>query len=218
MNVQRISHIFFKELSIDFRQKYAIGGIFLFSAALVYIIYKAYNVIQPREWTILIWLIMLFVGLSAIVKSFVQESKNTFLYYYTLFNPLELIVAKLMYNFLFLWLLFIIIIGLLYFFSGYPVKDNILFYTGSAWGIMGMSIIFTFVSVISSSDSGSSTLMSILALPLVLPILLLLLKISAVSVRLISDTSVWDDVWMLAGIDSIMLGAIMMLFPGLWRN
>jgi heme exporter protein B len=218
MKLSHILNIFLKELSIDFRQKYAVGGIFLFAAALVYIIFKAYNVIQPREWTILIWVIMLFVGLSAIVKSFVQENRETYIYYYTLFDPLELIVAKLIYNFIFLGLLFMIIIGLLYFFSGYPVKDGTLFYIGSMWGIMGMSIIFTFVSVISSSESGNSTLMSILALPLVLPILLLLLKISAVSVRLISDTSVWDDVWLLAGIDSIMLGAIIMLFPGLWRN
>lgn len=218
MKLSHILNIFLKEISIDFRQKYAVGGIFLFAAALVYIIFKAYNVIQPREWTILIWIIMLFVGLSAIVKSFVQENRETYIYYYTLFDPLELIVAKLIYNFIFLGLLFMIVIGLLYFFSGYPVKDNTLFYIGSMWGILGMSIIFTFVSVISSSESGNSTLMSILALPLVLPVLLLLLKISAVSVRLISDTSVWDDVWMLAGIDSIMLGAIIMLFPGLWRN
>jgi len=218
MNIINIKNIFQKELSIDFRQKYAVGGIFLFAATVVYLIFKAYNVITPREWTILIWIIMLFVGLSAIVKSFLQENKETYLYYYTLFDPTELLIAKLFYNFLFLLKLFIIIIGLLYFFSGYPVRDNQLFFSGSLLGLLGMSIIYTFVSIISSSEASNSTLMSILALPLVLPILLLLLKISAVSVGLLADTSVWEDVALILGIDSILLGAVLMLFPGLWRN
>ncbi|MBL0100679.1 MAG: heme exporter protein CcmB [Saprospiraceae bacterium] len=51
-----------------------------------------------------------------------------------------------------------------------------MFFSGSALGILGISIVFTFVSVISASENRNSTLMSILALPLVLPILLLLLK------------------------------------------
>ncbi len=218
MNITNIKNIFQKELSIDFRQKYAVGGIFLFAATVVYLIFKAYNVINPREWTILIWIIMLFVGLSAIVKSFLQEKKETYLYYYTLFDPTELLIAKLLYNFIFLLKLLIIIIGLLYFFSGYPVRDNQLFFSGALLGLLGMSIIYTFVSIISSSDASNSTLMSILALPLVLPILLLLLKITAVSAGLMADTSVWEDVGLLLGIDSILLGAVLMLFPGLWRN
>lgn len=218
MNVGHIVNIFKKELSIDFRQKYAIGGIFLFAATVVYLFFKAYNTINPREWTILIWIIMLFVGLSAIVKSFMQENKETYLYYYTMFDPLELLIAKLAYNFLFLLTLFLIVIGFLYLFSGYPIKDNGLFLAGSLLGILGISTIFTFVSIISSSEASNSTLMSVLALPLVLPILLLLLKISAVSARLMSDTSVWEDVWLLMGIDSMMLGAMLLLFPGLWRN
>ncbi len=218
MNLINIKNIFQKELSIDFRQKYAVGGIFLFAATIVYLIFKAYNVISPREWTILVWIIMLFVGLSAIVKSFVQENKETYLYYYTLFDPTELLIAKLLYNFVFLFKLFLIIILLLFILSGYPIRDNTLFFTGALLGIMGMSIVYTFVSIISASDASNSTLMSILALPLVLPILLLLLKISSVSAGLMADTSVWEDIWLLLGIDSILLGAVLMLFPGLWRN
>jgi heme exporter protein B len=103
-------------------------------------------------------------------------------------------------------------------FTGFPVKDLSLFFTGSALGIFGISVVFTFVSVISSSDNGNSTLMSILALPLVLPILLLLLKITAVSVRLLTDTAINEDVWMLFGVDSILLGAMILLFPTLWRS
>jgi heme exporter protein B len=218
MNIISIKDIFIKELSVEFRQKFAFFGIFLFAATVVFLIYKSFNNINPREWTILIWIIMLFAGLNAVVKSFLQEKKETYLYYYTLFDPIDLIVAKLVYNFVFLCSLFLIILGILSVFSGFPVKDFSLFFSGSVLGIFGISVVFTFVSVISSADGGNGTLMSILALPLVLPIVLLLLKISQVSVRLLVDTSVVEDVWLLAGVDCILLGAMLLLFPALWRS
>ena len=217
MNIIKVKDIFIKELSIEYRQKFALGGIFLFAATVVFLIFKSFNNINPREWTILIWIIMLFAGLNAVVKSFLQEKKETYLYYYTLFDPIDMIVAKLAYNFIFLCSLFAIILIFMGLFSGFPVKDWALFFSGSALGILGISIVFTFVSVISASENGNSTLMSILALPLVLPILLLLLKISAVSVRLLTDTAIMEDVWLLMGVDCILLGAMILLFPALWR-
>ncbi|HMU02308.1 MAG TPA: ABC transporter permease, partial [Saprospiraceae bacterium] len=123
MNIIKVKDIFIKELSIEFRQKFALGGIFLFATTVVFIVYKSFNNINPREWTILIWIIMLFAGLNAIVKSFLQEKKETYLYYYTLFDPIDLIVAKLLYNFIFLCVLFLIILGVMFIFTGFPVKD-----------------------------------------------------------------------------------------------
>ncbi len=161
---------------------------------------------------------MLFAGLNAVVKSFLQEKKETYLYYYTLFDPIDLIIAKLLYNFAFLCSLFMIILAFMAVFSGFPVRETGLFFLGSVLGILGISIVFTFVSVISSSDVTNATLMSILALPLVLPIVLLLLKISAVSVRLLVDSAVMEDIWMLVGVDSILMGAMLLLFPALWRS
>ncbi|MBK8620918.1 MAG: heme exporter protein CcmB [Saprospiraceae bacterium] len=216
--MNRISEIFLKELVVEFRQKYALGGIFLFSATIVFLVYKVFNQVSGLEWSIMLWIITLFAGLNAIVKSFVQEKKETYLYYYSLFNPLELITAKLIYNVLFLGLLFISILIFMSLFLGFPVKDPFLFFLGSSLGLTGIAIILTFVSLIANSEQSGSTLMSVLSIPLILPIMMLLLKITAVSLRLISDTSVDQDVWMLAGIDAIMLGTVIVLFPLLWRS
>jgi heme exporter protein B len=216
--VNRISEIFLKELVVEFRQKYALGGIFLFSATIVFLVYKVFNQVSGLEWSIMLWIITLFAGLNAIVKSFVQEKKETYLYYYSLFDPLELITAKLIYNILFLGLLFISILIFMSLFLGFPVKDPTLFFMGSTLGLTGIAIILTFVSLIANSEQSGSTLMSVLSIPLILPIMMLLLKITAVSLRLISDTSVDQDVWMLAGIDAIMLGTVIVLFPFLWRS
>lgn len=214
----RISEIFFKEAIVEFRQKYALGGIFLFAAAIVFLVYKVFNQLSGLEWSIMLWIITLFAGLNAIVKSFVQEKRETYLYYYSLFDPLEILAAKLFYNTLFLIVLFGTILLFMSLFLGYPVKDPVLFVGSSALGLLGMAIILTFISLIANSEQSNSTLMSILSIPLLIPIMLLLLKTTAVSLRLISDTSVDEDVWMLAGIDAVMLGTVIILFPVLWRS
>lgn len=218
MNIVRVKDIFVKDVTIELRQKYAMGGIVLFAATIVFIIFKSFNDISPREWAILLWIVMLFAGLNAIVKSFLQEKKETYLYYYTLFDPMELILARLLYNYLFMMLLFGVVVFFMSLFSGYPVKDSVLFLGGSALGLFGISVIFTFVSVITASGQGNTTLMSVLALPLVLPSVLLLLKVTAVSIRLINDTAVGEDIWMLAGVDLLLTGVMIWLFPVLWRS
>ncbi len=208
MNIVRIKDIFVKDVTIELRQKYAMGGIVLFAATIVFIIFKSFNDISPREWAILLWIVMLFAGLNAIVKSFLQEKKETYLYYYTLFDPMELILARLLYNYLFMMLLFGVVVFFMSLFSG----------GGSALGLFGISVVFTFVSVITASGQGNTTLMSVLALPLVLPSVLLLLKVTAVSIRLINDTAVGEDIWMLAGVDLLLTGVMVWLFPVLWRS
>ena len=216
--MDRISQIFLKELAVELRQKYALGGVILFAATLVFVVYKVFNQVTGLEWSIMLWIITLFAGLNAVVKSFAQEKKETYLYYYSLFDPLDLAIAKLVYNIIFLSLLFVLILVWMSVFLGFPVKDIGLFALGSFLGISGLATIMTFVSLLSQSEQSGGTLMSILAIPLVLPILLLLLKITAVSLRLISDTSVSEDVLMLAGIDALMLGCVILLFPLVWRS
>lgn len=216
--MNKIANIFLKELRVEFRQKYALGSIFLFSATVVFLIYKVFNTVTDLEWSILLWVITMFSSLNAVAKSFAQEKKGTYAYYYSLFDPVELIVGKLIYNTLFIFLLFASILLFMSVFLGFPVKDNVLFYGASFLGILGLSTILTFISLISNSDQTGSTLMSVLSIPLILPIMLLLLKTTAVSLRLITDTSIDQDVWLLAGIDSIMLGSVIILFPSLWRT
>ena len=47
--------------------------------------------------------------------------------------------------------------------------------------------------------------------------MLLVLKSTQVSARLLVDTAVYEDITILGGIDMILLGTIFLLFPYLWR-
>ena len=217
MNLTHVAAIIKKDFDIEIRQRYAIAGIFLFAVTTAYFIYKAFNKLTDLEWNILVWIITLFAGLNAIVKSFVQERKETYLYYYSLFGPLEVVVAKLIYNYLFTLFLTLVIIFSFTVLFGNPIKDYSLFIKGMLLGTLGISSIFTFVSSVSGAGSSNSTMMSILALPLVLPSVLILERITAVAMRLIQDSAIGEDLYILASIDLLIIGMIVLIFPTLWK-
>lgn len=218
MRISVIKTLLVKEWRVEMRQRYALAGVLLFAVGIVFIIYKSFNVLSPRLWGTMVWVLTLFAGINAIVKSFVQERAETYLYYYTTVHPLENLTAKLVYNFLFMIMLIGIIISAMILFAGNPIKDGSLMTWAVLLGGLGMSIVFTFVSAISGAAGQSATMMSILALPLVLPVVLLLIKISSVALRLIQDSSVDKDLMMLAGIDTLLLGAVLLLYPTVWRG
>jgi heme exporter protein B len=171
------------------------------------------------EWNVMIWIVLLFSGINAVAKSFTQEPNETKIYYYNLLGPVEFIITKLIYNTIYLGVVFIAIYAGFSFFMGNPVKDVALYWQGASLGILGLAIVMTLISSVSSESEGGNTLLiSVLALPLTIPIILLLVKIGASALHLIQDTSVGEDLLMLGGIDLLLLGLTFILFNEVWKN
>lgn len=207
-----------KEMLLEWRQKYALSGILLYVLSTVFIVFIA-SVDPKREvWNSLFWIIVLFASVNAVTKSFVQENGNRQLYYYSLVNPIAILLSKVIYNTLLLLLLSFLSWAAFTFVSGGQVKDTWQFLAALFLGSAGFSVTFTFISAIASKAKNSATLMAVLGFPLIIPVLLLLLKISANALRLMNDTNVGGDMWLLVGIDLALLGVGIFLFPFLWRD
>lgn len=207
-----------KEGRLEWRQKYAISGILLYVFSTVFIVYTATIQVQPNVWNPLFWIIVLFASVNAVVKSFVQESGKRELYYYQLVNPVAIILSKIIYNSLLLMVLSLLSWGAFSLVTINPVKDAGMFFLALLLGGIGFSITLTFVSAIAAKANNSATLLAILGFPLVIPILLTLLKISANALRLIQDTAVGTDFLILVAIDILLLGLAVIMFPFLWRD
>lgn len=218
MNISHLYTLIKKEFDLEFRQSHALWGVLLFAACTVFIVFKGFNTLGAFQWNVLLWIIVIFSGINAVAKSFVQENKETYLHYYTIFNPLELILAKLIYNFIFIAVIIALVVILLIIFTINPIKDWSLFSQGAALGALGLSCIFTFIAALSGIDRGGTTIMSVMALPLVLPVILLLIKVTAVSMDLMVDTDITTDIMILAAIDLMICGLMLLLFPIIWRS
>ena len=215
---QEVGILIKKEFMLEWRQKYALGGIVLYVFSTVFIVYLSFIQVGPKAWNTLFWIIILFISVNAITKSFIQENGSRELYYYTIANPLAIILSKIIYNCGLLFMLSVLSYSIFSLVVGNPVKNAYEFWIALFLSSIGFSIAFTFISAIASKASNSSTLMAILAFPVIIPILMTLLKLSANALGLIQDTSVWKDISILLAIDLILLALTFVLFPYLWRD
>lgn len=217
-DVKSIWYLVKKDFKIDFRQGYAISSVLLFVFTCVFIVYKSFTEFSPQSWIVIFFIILLFVSINAVLKSFMQESGDASLYYYSLLNPLHVIIAKTIYNFVFILSLSMVIWMLLIFFSFNPFVDSFNFFLVLVFVAYGFSVVFTFVSGLSKADGVNATLLAVLGMPLVLPIILLGIKISFSSTSLLSDTSLGTDFSLLGGIDLLLTGISVILFSILWKS
>lgn len=220
--LKEIGALVHKELLLEWRQKYALNGILLYLGSTIFVCYLSFGVkgnkLTPSTWNALFWIILLFTSVNAIAKSFIQEKQSRNIYYYTLASPQGIIIAKILYNSL--------VMGLLaftgYFFYaivlGNPVEDKGLFLLNLALGAVGFSTTLTLVSGIAAKASNSSTLMAVLGMPVIIPMLLMVIRISKNGIDGLDWSVSRPDLLILISIN-IMLGALSyILFPYLWRS
>jgi heme exporter protein B len=216
--VSQIFYLFRKEMMLELRQRYALSGILLYVLSTVFIVYISFQNVGPQVWNVLFWVIMLFASVNAVAKSFVQESGYRQLYYYQLLHPVAVLLSKMLYNAALLLVLGGLTFAALSFVAGNPVQDAAWFAIALFLGSAGFSVTFTFVSSIASKADNSATLMAILSFPVVIPVLLLLVNLSAHSIGLLGGTEVGDKVMLLAAMDFILVAMGLVLFPFLWRD
>ena len=215
---REVATLFLRDVRLEWRNRYALGGVLLYVLSTVVIVYTAVTRLTPMTWNALFWVIFLFAAMNAVVKSFVRENSRRHLYYYTLVNPAALLLAKTLYNTLFLFGLGLLTWLLLSLLSINPIRENELFLAALALGALGLAVILTFISSIAAKAGNNTTLMAILGFPLVIPTLLLLIRISAQAIGLLEGDQLSGDFTLLLAIDSLLLGLGLVLFPAVWRD
>jgi len=216
--LRNIYHIIRHEILLEFRQKFAIGGILLFLFSSVFVVDKVFVNIQVFTWNAIFWILFLFIAINSLLKSYSMFEQNRFMYYFSLYNPIELAIAKIIYNSSLLFLLGLLLFATLSVLTVQPVRAFDTFFSGLLLASIGIGSSVSFISLISSKGQNSHILITILSMPVLLPTLLIMVKITAVSVGIIEDSSLRTDFLILLGIDMLSVGLSLILFPYLWRN
>lgn len=221
-SVRRLSALVRKEFLLEWRQRYALNGMLLYIVGAVFVCYLSFNArrgqLTPIVWNTLFWIILLFTAINAIAKSFVQERAGRQLYYYTLASPQQIIGAKIAYNTALMGVLTVLGFSVYAFVLGNPVADVPLYLLTLMLGAVGFAASLTLVSGIASKAENPATLMAVLSFPIVLPLLLLLLKISKNAMDGLDRSVSSRELLTVLAIDAIVLTLSGLLFPFLWRS
>jgi heme exporter protein B len=222
MLINEIRVLVKKEIQMEWRQKYAIHGLLLYLASTIFVCYLSFKAkqqaINPITWNTLFWLIILFMAVNAIGKSFTQESKQRNIFYYSIVSPEAVIYSKIFYNSLVM--IGISFVGILFYswVMGNPVGNLPLYLLSLILGAIGFSATLTMVAGIAAQGENSATLMSVLSFPIIIPLLLILLKLSKSAMDGISIQENWDEMATLASLDVIVIVLSGILFPYIWRH
>jgi heme exporter protein B len=167
---------------------------------------------------VLFWIIILFASVNAIAKSFMQESKSRLLYYYTIASPQAIILSKTLYNILLMSLLSLLALLVYLLFFTNTIGDPLFYFISVLLGSLSFSTVFTMISAIASKAGNNGTLMSILSFPVIIPVILVLIRLSKGAMDGIDRSLNYGNIGVLCAINVIVLATSLLLFPYLWRD
>ena len=139
------------------------------------------------------------------------------MYYFQLYDALELAISKMIYNSLLLFVIGILLFVMMTLISLNPIEKLDVFLLALFLGSIGIGSTVSFTSLIANKGEQTHILISILSLPIMIPTVLILTKLTAISMGILDDTSMGNDFLILMGIDSFSIGLCLILFPYLWK-
>jgi len=215
-----------KEILLEWRSKYAFNGVLLYVVSTVFVCYISFNLTAGFAgssgyavvWNVLFWIIMLFASVNAIAKSFMQESKNRLLYYYSIASPQAIILSKTIYNIMLMSLLSMLALVVYMVFFTNTLGDPLYYFLTVLLGSLSFSTVFTMISAIASKAGNNGTLMAILSFPVIIPVILVLIKLSKNAMDGVDRSFNLGNVGVLLAINAIVITTALLLFPYLWRD
>ncbi|MEI7895466.1 MAG: heme exporter protein CcmB [bacterium] len=214
-----IKYLVGKEFMLELKQKYVLNGILLYLVSTVFVTYLAFeDAITPETWNSLFWIILLFVAVNGISKSFMQENAARHLYYYTIASPQAVVLSKIIYNLFLMAVLSILAFGFFLLLMGNMVVNIPLFLLTLVLGSLGLSSVLTMVAAIASRASHNFSLMAILSFPIVLPLLATLMKVSKAALNSMDWSGLSGFLVILVTINCAVIALAYLLFPYLWRD
>jgi len=209
-----------KEILLEFRQKSTLGGVLVYVAGTIFVSAMCFKgKLDKPTWNALFWIITLFTSVTISGKSFLKETGGTGLFNYLYYSPQHFIVSKILYNMLFMLALSIITFFFYAFFVQNEVGNMPLFFIVLVLASTGLAGVLSLMSAIAAKANGNFALMSILSFPVIMPLMLVVIRLSKQAVDGIEWAGVgFNFIVILVALNVLTVALSFLLFPYLWRD
>ena len=211
-----------KEFLLEFRLRYMFNAVLVYLGGAIFICYFAFfgrgGDLSPMTWNALFWIIVLLDSVNAASRSFLLERSNRHYYYYFVASPGAIILSKLIYNIVLLILMALAGLALFTFVMGNVVQDLSMFTSIAVIGAVCLATTLTFIAAIAAQTQHSMTLMAVLSFPVVIPVLLVLIKVSKNAIDGLERSLSVQDLIVLGAVNVITIAVSYLLFPYIWKN
>jgi heme exporter protein B len=209
-----------KELILEFRQKSTLGGVLVYVIGTVFVsalCFKGH--LDKPTWNALFWVITLFTSVTISGKSFLKETGGQALFNFLHYSPQQFIFSKIITSMVFMLCLSFITFFFYAFFIKNEVQNLGLFLIVLILASTGLAGVLSLMSAIASKASGNFAMMSILSFPVLLPLILVVIRLSKQAVDGIEWAGVsFNFIVILSALNVLVIALSFLLFPYLWRD
>lgn len=216
-----IAAVLHKDLKAELRSRYAINTVlaFVFAALLLILFTLRAEQLAPAPQSGLVWIVILFAGLSSLSRSFVSETdRKTFDLLRLHSGASEVFVGKLLYNYLFTLSVNIVTFLLYIFMLSLPVADGYALVLVLLLGTAGLSGVATMLAAIVSQADRKGAIFSVLGIPLLFPLILILANTTRAALVEGMTGGHLNDFWALFGYAGVTITAGILLFDYIWEE
>jgi heme exporter protein B len=211
------------QLLSEIRNKYVLAGLLVYELSCVLLVkffIQFSEVAKTQETALLVifWLTVLFSVVNAVVSSFQKEPEGRMFYYRWAITAELFISSRLIFNFLFSTLLSVIGFCTFILLIGWNIQNIPLFFSVLMLSSGGYAIIFTTVGAVAMGTKNAATLTAILGLPLIIPMLVFIAKLSMASLEPIASGTALKNLLLLLVLDSLLGAFTYVLFPYIWSD
>lgn len=208
-----------KEWRTEWRKKSTLYGVLIYVFCTSFVLYLVVKQIHPVLWNALFWILMLFNALQVMSKSFIQEESSVNLFLYTQVSAISVILSKIIYNSVLMIIISLLNYGFYAIIMGNPVQDIVIFLLNLVLGSIAFAVVLTFISALSAQSAHqSSGLTAILGIPVFVPLLNELIKVSKNAMDGLDRSISYPHFFNLLAMIIAFLGISILLFPQIWKE
>ncbi len=215
-SIQLIWMLVKKEWRYDIRQLYSFASLLLYGLVTVFLIFLLIENVEPFIWNALYWVVLLFMVVNAIVKSFTKEDAGLMLYYYQTISARQFLLAKIIYHTgltiilgLFLMLFFMIL--------GNPIVHYSYMVLSTVLGCISISVLFSFLGALNNKSGQAGSMNVVLGFPLLIPQINLLVRVNNIAIN--EAFNAYEGYYIaILGYTILIIIAGWILFPFVWRS
>ena len=213
--------IFQKDIRQEFKTRYAVNAILLFAVVtLVAVSFSIGTFAASAEIKCaLLWIILFFSAMSGLAHIFIrEEEKHTADTLKLVAQPISIYFGKFLFNFLLFMALQVIIVPLFFAVMNFSVEGVATFFIILAIGAVGLSAGSTLIAAIISKAGARGALFTVLAFPILLPVLVAGISGTKISVIKDSVSAAGDEIQMLIAYSVVVITGSVLLFDFVWKE
>jgi heme exporter protein B len=217
--IDEISAIIHKDFLLEWKTRFGINTVvaFVFSSLVLVVFSMKAQQLTPTSRSGLLWVIIVFAALSSLSRSFVSETeRKTFDYLRLYARATPVYIGKLAVNISFTLLISLVSFVAFVILLNISVASWPVLLSSLVLGSVGLASVSTLLAGIIAQADRKGAVFSVISMPLMIPLLLLIVRLSKAGFTDGYSIAVWSDLIGIMAFCGVMITLSILLFDVIW--